>query len=174
MKRFLLGLFVFTFIFACHAEKKSVQDGKSIVPEQYLEVINKADSMTFIMIDPWSEATENWMDGYGEMLCSKTCGNKDFKAEWYNVLSNPKSFEASNLVKNCIFMPDFAIVFHAKKGDVTVAYSFYCDICRFAKKDKYVDLNGELVCKDFLNLMAKAFPKDRYVRYLIKKSKSNF
>lgn len=158
----------------CFAIKDKKDATKSVIPESYLEAISKSDSVTFIVIDPWSEATEDWMDGYGEILSKITYKDKSLQSECYDVLANPNSFKISNLVKNCTFMPDIAMVFHGKKGDVTVAYSFYCDVCRFVKGDKYDDFDGELIRKDFLKLASKGLPKDRYVRYLVKKSKSNF
>ncbi len=160
--------------FPCLAQKDKKENSKSIIPGMYLDVINKSDSVTFIVIDPWSEATENWMDGYGEILTTKTYKDKKLQVSCSEIFSNPNLFKESNIVKNCTFMPDIAIVFHQKKTDVTVAYSFYCDVCRFAKGNEYKDFDGELVRKDFVNLASQGLPKDRYVRYLVKKSKSKF
>lgn len=176
MKKTLSWLFAIMCVWSipCFALKDKKDATKSVIPESYLEVINKSDSVTFIVIDPWSEATEDWMDGYGEILNTKTYKDKKLQSACYDVLANPNSFKISNLVKNCTFMPDIAIVFHGKKENVTVAYSFYCDVCRFAKGEKYDDFDGELIRKDFINLASKGLPKDRYVRYLVKKSKSNF
>lgn len=175
MKHLLCGLFALMSLssLACHAEKGDKEEAKSQVPEKYLETISKADSITCLLIDPWSEATENWKDGYGEILASKTSADKELRDEYHQVLANPKAFEEHTVVKNCAFMPDIAIVFHAGKKEVTVAYSFYCDMCRFASGENYVDLDGELVCLDFLKVTAKVYPQDRYIRYLIKKTKNS-
>lgn len=176
MEKTLSWLLAFMYVCSvpCFAIKEKKDNPKSVIPEMYLNAINKSDSVTFIVIDPWSEAMENWLDGYGEILDTKTYKDKKLQSMCYDVFANPKSFKISNLVKNCTFMPDIAIVFHGKKGEVTVAYSFYCDVCRFAKGEKYNDFNGELIRKDFINLASKGLPKDRYVRYLVKKSRSKF
>lgn len=158
---------------SCQANQKQSDEGTSVVPKMYLDVINKADSVTVLLIDPWSEATDDWMDGYGEVLSSTTSKDKDLKVAFYKTLSNPKAFEIHEMIKDCAFMPDVAVVFHKKKGNVIVAYSFYCDVCRFAQGEKYVDFDGELVRLDFLEVVSKACPKDRYIRYLIKRTKSD-
>ena len=175
MRIFVVNLFLlYAYSLACYAKSTKLHQEKSVVPDVYLNVINQSDSMTFILIDPWSESLEDWMDGYGEVLDSRSCSNMGLKSDCYNVFSNPVAFELHDVVKNCTFMPDVAIVFHAKKECLIVAYSFYCDICRFAKNDKYVDFDGDLVRSKFLDLVLKIYPKDRYMRYLFKKSKSEF
>lgn len=174
MKKILFSMLTLLCVtsLSCNAKRGQSKEETSVVPKMYLDVINKADSLTVLLIDPWSEATEDWMDGYGEVLNRKTCKSKELKEACCNTLSNPKAFEMHEIVKDCAFMPDVAFIFHKKKTDVIVAYSFYCDICRFSQGEKYMDLDGELVRSDFLELIAKVYPKDRYVRYLIKKSKS--
>ncbi len=157
---------------ACQARGGDTSNEKSVVPGKYLNAINKADSITIILIDPWSEAEENWMDGYGEKLNSKTCTCKQLKEELSSLLSNPKSFAANDMVKNCAFMPDAVVVFHTKSGNVMVSYSFYCDVCRFADAEQYKDFDGELIRDGFLTFLSKAYPKDRYIRYLVKQRKS--
>jgi len=176
MRKLLIGLLALVSAASqtYASEMNSKKNEKSVVPEMYLNVINKSDSVTFIIIDPWSEATENWMDGYGEVLDTKTYKDEKLQSACYDVLSNPNSFKVRNIVKNCTFKPDIAITFHAGKENVTVAFSFYCDVCRFAKGEIYNDFDGELIRKDFISLASKGLPKDRYVRYLVKKSKSKF
>ncbi len=176
MKQFLYLLICMLILPCMNAKASSDRTGqnKSEVPAMYLDGIEKADSLTFLIIDPWSESTDNWMDGYGEVLASKVFSCECMKKLVADTFSNPDAFVKSDIVKNCTFMPDYAIVCHSKKGDVIVAYSFYCDTCRFSKGDKYIDLDGERVRNGFLDIISKAFPNDRYVRYLIKKSKSNF
>ena len=152
----------------------SFENGKSVVPENYLKVMNSADSITFIMIDPWVEDAKDWMDGYGEVLSKVTIKDKGIIQSAYTLFSDPKSFEIHDIVKNCAHMPDAVIVFHSKKGDVKVSYSFYCDVCRFAQGEKYDEFDGEIIRAKFLNILKSAYPKDRYVRYLVKREKSNF
>lgn len=97
---------------SCHADSKS----KSIVPNQYLEAIEKADSVTVLLIDPWSDALDDWMDGYGEVLQTKTCACPELLQASTKALCNPDAFVASEVVKNCAFMPDVAMIYHSKKG----------------------------------------------------------
>lgn len=152
----------------------SLENSKSVVPESYLKVMKSADSVCFVMIDPWVEDAKDWMDGYGEVLNEVTLKDKKIILSAYDLLSDPKSFEIRDVVKNCVHMPDVVIIFHSKNGDVKVSYSFYCDVCRFAKNETYDEFDGELIRSKFLEIVRKAFPKDRYVRYLIKRENSNF
>lgn len=156
-------------VFADSSEKS-----KGVVPESYLKVMKTADSVSFVMIDPWVEDAKDWMDGYGEILSKITLKDKGIIKSAYDLFSDPKSFEIHDLVKNCAHMPDAVIVFHSKKEDVKVSYSFYCDVCRFAQGEKYVEFDGETIRMKFLEIVQKAYPKDRYVRYLVKRENSNF
>lgn len=175
MKNLLWGLLALTCIpmFACQPQKDKQQDEKkSVVPASYLNTMKKAQSVTFLLIDPWSESRTDWMDGYGEVLARQECTDTTLKGEWVELLADPASFEQHDMVKECEFMPDMVIIFHTKKEDMTVGYSTYCDLCRFAKSDsEYTDLDGEIVRPGFLQLMTKAFPKDRYLRHLIKQTR---
>ena len=150
------------------------EKGKSVVPENFLKVMKSADSVSFVMIDPWVEDAKDWMDGYGEVLSKVTVKDKGIIQSAFSLFSDPKSFVIRDVVKNCAHMPDAVIIFHSKKGDVKVSYSFYCDVCRFAQGEKYAEFDGETIRKKFIELVQKAYPKDRYVRYLIKREKSNF
>lgn len=151
-----------------------LENSKSVVPANYLKVMKSADSVSIVMIDPWVEDAKDWMDGYGEVLSLVTTKDKGIIQSAFTVFSDPKSFEIRDVVKNCTHMPDVVIIFHSKKSDVKVSYSFYCDVCRFAQGEKYDEFDGEAVRKKFLEVVQKAYPKDRYVRYLIKREKSNF
>lgn len=177
MKNLLCGLFALICIpmFAAQPLKdKQQNDKKSVVPTIYLNAMSKADSLTFLLIDPWSESRQDWMNGYGEVLAKQKCTDKAIEKECLKLLTDPASFDVNAMVKECEFMPDMAIIFHTKKGDVTVAYSTYCDLCRFAKSDnEYADFDGETIRLSFLQLMAKAYPKDRYLRHLIKQTRNN-
>lgn len=175
MKRtFLIGTLMFLCTTAVTVFAGCLENSKSAVPESYLKVMKTADSVSFVLIDPWVEDAKDWMDGYGEVLNNVTLKDKEIIQSAYNLLSDPKSFEVHDVVKNCAHMPDFVIVFHSKKGDVKVSYSFYCDLCRFAKGETYDEFDGEIIRSKFLEIVRKAYPKDRYVRYLIKREKSNF
>ena len=151
----------------------SLENSKSVVPKNYLKVMEVADSVSIVMIDPWVEDAKDWMDGYGEILSKVTLKDKGIIQSASNLFSDPKSFEIHDVVKNCAHMPDVVIIFHSKKGDVKVSYSFYCDVCRFAQGEKYDEFDGETIRMKFLEIVQKAYPKDRYVRYLIKREKSN-
>ena len=104
---------------------------------------------------------------------AKTIKQKDLIKRSYNLFADPESFKISNLVKNCVHMPDAVIVFHYKNNQIKVSYSFYCDMCRFTNGDDDVEFEGERVLLKFLELVQQAYPKDRYIRYLIKREKSN-
>lgn len=171
-------LFIGTLMFLCTTAVTvfagCLENSKSVVPESYLKVMKTADSVSFVMIDPWVEDAKDWMDGYGEVLSKVTLKDQGIILSAYELLSAPKSFEIRDVVKNCTHMPDVVIIFHSKKDDVKVSYSFYCDMCRFAKGETYDEFDGEIIRSKFLEIVQKAYPKDRYVRYLIKHEKSNF
>lgn len=172
-KTFLIVVLMF-FTTAVTVFAGCLENSKSVVPENYLKVMKSADSVSFVMIDPWVEDAKDWMDGYGEVLSQVASKDKEIIQSAYNLFSDPKSFEIHDVVKNCAYMPDVVIIFHSKKADVKVSYSFYCDVCRFAQGEQYDEFDGETIRKKFLEVVRKAYPKDRYVRYLIKREKSNF
>lgn len=172
-KTLLIGTFLFLTT-AVTVFASCLENSKSVVPDNYLKIMKTADSVSFVMIDPWVEDAKDWMDGYGEVLSKVTIKDKGILQSAYNLFSDPKSFVIRDVVKNCTHMPDAVIIFHSKNGDVKVSYSFYCDVCRFAQRETYDEFDGDIIRKKFLELVQKAYPKDRYVRYLIKREKSNF
>ena len=175
MKRtVLIGTLMFLCFAAVTVFAACLKDAKSVVPENYLKVMQTADSVSFLLIDPWVEDAKDWMDGYGEVLSKVILKDKATIKLASNLFSAPQSFEIHEMVKNCAHMPDAVIIFHSKKGEVKVSYSFYCDVCRFAQGNEYNDFDGDKVRLKFLELVQKAYPKDRYVRYMIKREKSNF
>ena len=91
-----------------------LENSKSVVPESYLKVMKTADSVSFVMIDPWVEDAKDWMDGYGEVLSKVTLKDQGIIQSAYELLSAPKSFEIRDVVKNCTHMPDVVIIFHSK------------------------------------------------------------
>ena len=180
MKRLLIWLIAAIIMQAPPAYARDVAAVDSLanieneIKNQCLKLIGQADSLTVIAIDPWSVSDEDRMEGYGEILYTVDLNDKEILTQWYEILSDPDNFEYSDVVKNCTFMPDYALAFHSAAGDTTVAYSFYCDTLRFADEDEYVDNDGEIIRLQFLELLNKTLPKDRYLRSLIQKTKSNF
>lgn len=175
MKRvFLMGALMFLCASAITVFAETITSGKSVVAEKYLKVIGNADSLSVILIDPWVEDAKDWMDGYGEVLCTLTVKDKKFIDSANKLLSDSKSFEVHEIVKNCMHMPDVVLIFHSKKGEVKVSYSSYCDMFRFAQGTDYMELEGEHIRLPFLELVQKVYPKERYIRTLINREKSNF
>ncbi len=175
MKRvFLIGALMFLCASAIAVFAETTTSEKSVVAEKYLKVIGKPDSLSVVLIDPWVEDAKDWMDGYGEVLCTQTVKDKKIIDSANKLLSDPKSFEVHEIVKNCAHMPDVVLVFHSKKGNVKVSYSSYCDIFRFAQGTDYIELEGEHIRLSFLELVQKVCPKDRYIRTLINREKSSF
>lgn len=174
MKRiFLVGTFLFLCVSAIAVFAEN-SDDKSVVAEKYLKVIGSPDSLSVVLIDPWVEDATDWMDGYGEILSTSIVKDVKVVEEVSKLLSDPKSFEIHELVKDCTHMPDAVLIFHSKKGDVRVSYSSYCDIFRFAQGEDYEELEGEHIRLQFLEFLKRVYPKDRYIRTLIKREKSNF
>lgn len=156
-------------VWAVGQEKPS---GNSVVAQKYLKVINKPDSVSVFLIDPWVEDAQDWMDGYGEVLAKTKVTDKETVCAMQSLLTDPESFEKHDIVKNCAHMPDVVWVFHSKKGDVKCSYSVYCDVVRFAQDDDYEEFDSEQIRLKFLEVVKMAYPKDRYVRYLLKREKS--
>lgn len=173
MKRFFFMGIMFLCASALAVFAESSSD-KSVVAEKYLKVIGHPDSLSVVLIDPWVEDANDWMDGYGEVLCTSTVKDKKVVEEASNLLSDPKSFEPQTLLRNCTHMPDAVLVFHSKKGDVKVSFSSYCDMFRFAQGADYEEFEGQHIRLQFFELLQKVYPKDRYIRTLIKREKSNF
>lgn len=138
----------------------------SIVERQYVDVIENSDSIHWLLLDPMSEDTLSLNDGLGEVLNCVKDTLPERKDACVATLTYSKSFVKSNMVKECTFLPDVAIVFFSKGQKVTFAYSFYCDLCRFIRDEKYQELDGELIRKSVLQMAGEVFAKDRYLRQL--------
>lgn len=141
----------------------------SVVERQYLDVIEHCDSIRWLLLDPMSEDSLFCLQGLGEPLDIVKDTVAERKDACIATLSYSKSFVKSDMVKECTFLPDIAIFFYSKGQRVDFAYSFYCDLCRFIRGDKYQELDGELVRKTILQMACEVFPRDRYLRLLKRK-----
>lgn len=141
---------------------------KSVVPSEYVDVINGSTAVKWYLVDARTEETHasTSIDDCGDIL-SSAVEDKDARRDAIvETLVYPGSFAVHQLMKDCTFMADVAIEFTAGNESVLVMYSFYCDVCRFAKQGKYVDFDGELVRESVLQIAAEVFPNDKYLRRL--------
>lgn len=178
MKQLFCILFIGGLLFCSnHAfciktlENKTDSD-TSIVSRDYLDIIERTDSIVWYLLDPMSEdSTVIKMGMMGEILLCKN----DTLEERYNALKSmlayPQSFAKCDIVKESTFLPDVSVCFFLEKNIVTFSYSFYCDLCRFERNGKYQDTDGELIRKSIIQMACEIFPKDRYLRNLKRKEK---
>lgn len=137
------------------------------VSSDYLNAIERANFIEWMLLDPFSNNPDTTlMIGGGEVLFRKTDSTKERVDAVISTLTNKKSFPASDYVKESTFMPDLALRFIYDKDTVIVAYSFYCDLCRFQKGYKYADYDGEKIRKELLRLSLQIFSNDKYLREL--------
>jgi len=137
------------------------------VSNDYLNVIERANVIEWMLLDTFSDNPDTaLLIGGGEVLFRKTDSTKERVDAVISTLTNKKSFPASDHVKESTFMPDLALRFIYDKDTVIVAYSFYCDLCRFQKGYKYADYDGEKIRKELLRLSLQIFPNDKYLREL--------
>jgi hypothetical protein len=109
------------------------------------------------------------LEGFGEILSFKAEIRPEAIGALKATLTYSGSFEDTDLVKECTFLPDVAIEFVHEADTVIVAYSFYCDICRFYKSGTYRDFDGERIRNAILQLACEVFPSDKYLRNLNRK-----
>lgn len=143
-----------------------------IISGEYLDIINKADSIVWILLDPMSEDTTMLNnDKNGEILICCTDTLEERCNALKSTLTYPPAFVKNDLVKESAFLPDIAVCFYSKSAVVTFSYSFYCNVCRFKRDGKYQDVDGELIRKSVIQMACENFPKDRYLRNLKRKEK---
>ncbi|NPD92836.1 hypothetical protein [Xylanibacter muris] len=148
------------------------KEKSSVISGEYIDIINKADSIVWYLLDPMPEDTtilnndKNW-----EILICSTDTLEERCNALKSTLTYPQSFVKNNMVKESAFLPDIAVCFYSKSDVVTFSYSFYCDVCRFKRDGKYQDADGELIRKAVIQMACENFPKDRYLRNLKRKEK---
>ena len=153
------------------AEIPSAADS-TILPREYVDVICQSDTVTWYLIDAFSETSDSTLKaGIGECLSTKMDVSSESVGAVVATLTYAGAFEDKDYVKDCTFMPDVAMTFTSRNDTVLVAYSFYCDICRFQKADGYKDYDGELIRKTILQLALEMFPNDKYLRTLNRREK---
>lgn len=144
----------------------------SIIPRVYLDIIEEADSIVWYLLDPMSEDTVLFdNDKNGEMLMCSTDTLQERRDALKSTLAYPQSFRKNDMVKESTFLPDIAVYFYSKSSVVAFSYSFYCDVCRFKRNEKYQDADGELIRKSVIQMACEIFPKDKYLRNLKRKEK---
>lgn len=172
MKRFILwGIFLFLFTALSVASTVVTNSSDSNFCDKHRKIMASADSITFMLLDPWVDDTTLKENGYGEVLNRFTTDDKTLLKEAASLLSTLESSGALSM-KNCMHMADVVLSFHTKSGDMNVSYSFYCDVVRFSYVGQYVEIDSEKFRLKFLELVKIAYPKDRYIRYLINREKS--
>lgn len=142
------------------------------IPQEYLNVIEKSNAIEWMLLDAYSDKPDTTLlIGGGEVLLSKTDSIKERIGAVVSTLTYKESFPLSDHVKESVFMPDLAMRFIYSNDTVVVAYSFYCDLCRFQKGYKYIDYDGENIRKEIVRLSLQIFPNDKYLRGLNRREK---
>lgn len=142
------------------------------VPDDYVGIIENSDSVVWYLLDAFSETPDTTlMIGGGEVLDSKIDSLGERVGALASMLTFNESFPKSNHVKESAFLPDIAMKFTYGTETIVVAYSFYCDLCRFQKGHIYRDYDGELIRKPLLQLALEVFPKERFLRDLNRREK---
>ena len=169
MKRVFLTVMVvmfFTLCIAISVDTKNKQvPGESILPEQILLAIKNCDSLKWMLLDPMTQ--DSIHQSYiliGEVLAEKKDSIEERIGTLRSTLTYSKSFEATDVKKDCTFLPDVALVLYSESQELFFSYSFYCDVCRFQLGELRKELDGELIRDSILQLSLEVFPKDRYLR----------
>lgn len=143
-----------------------------LLSENIRTTIINADSVKWILIDPWVEndsITVLFGQPLGEVLFSTVVRDSTINIRFSEIITSPDAFRQDSLIKESTFMPDFGGLFMTPSDTVLVAYSLYCDICRFQRNEELIDLNGEIVRKDFIYVLKEIFPKDKFIRNIARK-----
>jgi len=142
------------------------------IPQEYLNVIENSNTIEWMLLDAYSDKPDTTLlIGGGEVLLSKTDSVRERIGAVISTLTYKESFPSSDHVKESAFMPDLAMRFIYDSDTVVVAYSFYCDLCRFQKGYKYIDYDGENIRKEILKVTLQIFPNDKYIRGLNRREK---
>ncbi len=129
------------------------------------------------LLDPMSSDTVAYINGnepiqHFEVLSSDSLSTEASEA-LIATLIYPKSFVDDGYVKDCVFLPDVEFVIKKKNADdnMSFAYSFYCDVCKFICHGEMYTYNGENIRQPILQIVEEVFPKDRYVRRIAGKTR---
>jgi outer membrane murein-binding lipoprotein Lpp len=154
------------------AKQFSGEEDFWVVPDEFINVIENSDSVVWYILDAFSETPDTTlMIGGGEVLNSKVDSLTDRVDALASMLTNNESFPKSDHIKESTFLPDMAMKFTHETETIVVAYSFYCDLCRFQKGHIYRDYDGELIRKHLLQLALEVFPNERFLRDLNRREK---
>ena len=79
------------------------------------------------------------------------------------VLLDKDNFVYSEVIKNCIFLPDVNFRLFANGEYADVLFAFYCDECRVICNGESVQSDSENMRKRILEIAMCIFPKDKYI-----------
>lgn len=153
-------------------ESENPSPFNELLSENIRATILSADSVQWMIIDAWVDndsVITMFGQPIGDILCSEIVRDSTINSRFSEILISPTSFQQDSLTKESTFMPDFGAMFITPSDTVFVSYSLYCDLCRFQRNDELIDLNGEMVRKDFIIALNDIFPKDKFVRNLARK-----
>ena len=133
------------------------------------EILSELDSWIYgewFILDPLETITEkdSTFNGF-YVLQTKT--DKHYLNSVTNLLTDKSSFAKTEMIKNCMFLPDIAVRLHNSENKIVdVMFSFYCDECKFICGENVFQSDCSLIRSKILQYAKLIFPNDRYIRVL--------
>ena len=125
---------------------------KSIMPDSVRIVLQNTDSLMWYILDPMQRDDKEGFCGY-YVLDKKIESDAALANNLAKLLLHEGMFLQTDMVKNCMFLPDLGFRVFSEKGFADIMFSFYCNECK-------IICNGKSIQS----------PKDRYLRILLNKT----
>ena len=140
------------------------------LPAQIIENLTKVQSCEWYILDPWdSTSVDNTFGDVRILQQSKQKSNLDSVV---TIFSDTCSFVKTDIVKNCIFLPDIGIRLATSANEnIDIIFSFSCNECVILLGNISFQSDCERIRNRVLTLAQKQFPQDRYIRTLLNKKK---
>lgn len=154
-----------SLVHSLKSNQDSSSTSESIVPKAILEKITATDSLSWYILDPF-EQTSNDAENFNGAFILQQKGDKN-AAAISKLLTSPSSFVKSDRIKESVFLPDLAMRMYADgKQSVDVMFSFYCNECKIISGDNIFQSDCQHIRKEVIENALKVFPLDKYLRVL--------
>ena len=140
---------------------------RNVLTEKMKLIITGADSVVCYLLDPMDKSCKHTLQGVCILEQEKTVSQLVDSLK--EVLLDKDNFVYSEVVKNCIFLPDVNFRLFANGEYADVLFAFYCDECRVICNGESVQSDSENMRKRILEIAMGIFPKDKYIRFLLNK-----
>lgn len=143
----------------------NIDSTKNLLTDKMKNIISEMDSVICFLLDPLDKNSKDTLNGY--CILEQSNIESKFVDSLKIILLDKQNFVYLGIVKNCTFLCDMNFRLFSKGEYMDIMFAFYCDDCIVCRGNEYVQTDSGNMRKKILEIAKTAFPKDKYIRFLL-------